>query len=149
MPCKILVLLSVLFFASCITNPVSSQLQPYVSCLKSYPSGLPCPKDSTQEWERAQVWLARHSQWKIQIATNALLQTYNPPSNHYIPSYSFMITKEPYGTNQNIIKIAMQCSNMFGGDPKPEDIEKAFYYYVESGVDILHGLGIRNLGAIN
>ena len=43
----------------------------------------------------------------------------------------------------------MQCNNMFGGDPKPEDIAKAFYYYVESGVDILTGLGFRNLGAIN
>jgi hypothetical protein len=93
-------------------------------------------------WERAQLWIVKHSKWKIQTATNVLIQTYNPTGSD--PSYGFTVTKEPAGNGRYRITIEMSCGNMFGCSPKAEDVERAFYHYVIHGEDLL--VGVRGLG---
>ena len=84
-------------------------------------------------WDRAQLWLVGHSKWKIQTATNAVIQTFSPAGSE--PSYGFTVTKEPDGTGAHRIRLSMSCGNMLGCSPKPVDVARAFYHYVETGED--------------
>jgi hypothetical protein len=108
-------------------------------------ASVQCASGCKEEWERAQLWLAKHSRWKIQLATDVLLQTFNPSQSE--PSYGFSATKEPSGGGAYIIRMEMVCGNMFGCNPKPVEVRNAFYYYVKHGTDLLSGqanlIGIR------
>ena len=99
-----------------------------------------CESDQCKEcWERAQLWLANHSQLKVQIATDVMLQTYNPAGSGVV--YAFSVTKEPLGAGRYKIVMDLACGNMFGCSPKPEDVTRAFYHYVRTGKDLLVGMG--------
>jgi hypothetical protein len=91
-----------------------------------------------EQWQRAQLWLAKHSNMKIQTSTEVLLQTYNPPSNSG-STYSFTVTREPLGNGQYRIFMEAPCNGMMCS-PKVEEIKKAFYYYVQTGKDLLIGV---------
>ena len=135
----ILVAFSVLMFISGCTS-VSSRLQPVLAPAQNMGDSVICCKDKCKiEWQRAQVWVAKHSKWKIQTATDVLIQTYNPAG--YDPSYGFTITKEPIPTRAkcSIIEMELYCGNPLGCDPRPSDVKKAFYYYITTGVDLLEG----------
>jgi hypothetical protein len=96
-----------------------------------------CDSGCASEWQRAQLWVAKHSRWKIQTATDVLLQTYNPSG--YEPTYGFTATKEPLVGGKYRISLAMDCGNPLGCDSRREDIQAAFYYYVATGNDVLAG----------
>lgn len=90
-------------------------------------------------WERAQVWLATHARYKIQIATDALLETYNPIDHD--PDYGFSVVKEPAPSGAHWIVMTTTCGNWFGCSPRAADVIRAFYYYVAHGSDVLAGRG--------
>jgi len=91
------------------------------------------------------LWIVKHSKWKIQTATDVLIETYNPTGDD--PSYGFTATKEPIGSGQYTIKLGLDCGNMLGCDPRQADIVAAFNYYVASGTDVLasmsHGSAVN------
>jgi len=94
--------------------------------------------DCPQYWQRAQLWLAKHSNMKIQTATDVLLQTFNPSSSSG-STYGFTVTKEPFADGQYKITMEAACSGMFCS-PKVEEVYKAFFYYVKTGTDLLQGV---------
>jgi hypothetical protein len=102
-------------------------------------NSVDCVAGCREEWERAQLWLVKHARYKIQIATDVLIQTFNPPQSE--PEYGFSITKEPAGGGRYAIRMEMACGNMFGCNPKPIDVRNAFYYYAKTGTDLLAGQG--------
>lgn len=91
-----------------------------------------------QDWERAQLWLAKHSLLKLQTSTDVLLQTYNP--SQYSPTYTFSVTREPVGSSQYRIAMDLSCGNPLGCNPNPVDVRTAFLYYVKTGQDVLVGV---------
>jgi hypothetical protein len=120
-------------------SPVSNRLQSTLAPTANIGDSITCQNGCKQEWERAQLWIAKHSKWKIQTATDVLIQTFNPTEGD--PSYGFSITKEPTGSGSYVIRMELACGNMFGCDPKPLDVKNAFYYYVKTGVDLLPAVG--------
>lgn len=94
-----------------------------------------CATGCAAEWQRAQVWLGKHSKWKIQVVTDAVIQTYNPTNQD--ASYGFSIIREPSTDGSAVISIDMQCGNPLGCDPTPRDVRRAFFHYVMSGKDVL------------
>jgi hypothetical protein len=96
-----------------------------------------CDSGCKPEWERAQLWLAKHSSMKVQIATDVMLETYN--STGYDPVYSFTVTKEPAGGGRYRIAARLTCGNPLGCDPNAGDIQDAYLYYVKTGKDVLAG----------
>lgn len=98
---------------------------------------LPCVGECKTEWQRAQLWLAKHSRWKLQATTDVILQTYNP-INHE-PSYGFSVAREPSADGYTIT-MSLGCGNAFGCDPLPTDVRRAFYQYVSTGTDVLVGM---------
>lgn len=92
-------------------------------------------QDCAEQWQRAQVWVVKHSHWKIQTATDVLIQTYNPTGS--MPTYGFSIMKEPLGNGRYRITMSLSCGNIFGcSPPTANQVKKAFYYYLASGNDL-------------
>ena len=46
-------------------------------------------------WRRAQLWLVANSRWKIQIATDVVIETYN--GDPYTPFRHYVLTRESLG----------------------------------------------------
>ena len=124
------------------------------ACLKAHPVELgaaagagpvTCDSNCTMAWERAQFWVAKHGAWKIQSATNILIQTYNPPEHD--TRYGISVMKEPLEGGRYTIKLALYCANWIRCDPRAADVAAAFNHYVATGVDILdtakHGSAIK------
>jgi hypothetical protein len=137
----IAVILVILLFGCSI---VSTRLQSTLAPAANIGDSITCQKGCKVEWERAQFWIAKHSNCMIQLSTDVLIRTFNPPQGE--PSYGFSITKEPAGPGRNVIQMQLACGNIFVCDPKPLDVKNAFYYYVKTGVDLLAGQD--NMGAI-
>ncbi|HKN65977.1 MAG TPA: hypothetical protein VJW73_06850, partial [Gemmatimonadaceae bacterium] len=101
--------------------------------------------DCKGDWERAQLWIVKHSKWKIQTATDVLVETYNP--SEYDPSFGFTATKEPLGNGRYKISLNAKCANFLGCDPREADVVAAFNHYVATGLDVLasinHGSAIH------
>lgn len=127
-------LLVVLVGCSMTSNRIQSALAPAVNM----PSGLFCEGACRDEWTRAQLWIANHAQWRIELATEAVIRTAHPLTSD--PSYSFSVTKEPRSGGA-MIRLTMACGNLYGCDPTQDDVGRAFYYYVKTGTDLLVGQG--------
>lgn len=92
-----------------------------------------CSGELCQEmWSRAQIWIAQNARMKIQIATDSVLQTYNPNND---PVYAMTATKEALGAGKYRVELALVCGNIFGCTSKPEDVRNIFYHYVNTGED--------------
>lgn len=100
----------------------------------AYAGPFMCDTDCKPAWERAQLWIVRHSKWKIQTATDVMIQTFSPVG--YDVSYGFVATKEPIGGGRYRISLAMRCGNI-SCDPGESDVRSAFNYYVAGGSDVL------------
>lgn len=66
-------------------------------------------------WQKAQLWVAKNSGWKIQLSNDVIIQTFGPGDSTNV---AYTITKEPL--SQDTYKIVMEasCGNMFGCVPK-------------------------------
>lgn len=100
--------------------------------------------DCTVQWQRAQVWLSRHSAWKIQTATDVMLETFN--ATHNDATYSFRVTREPLSGGRYDIRMEPVCQGhaITKCSPKAEDVKKAFFYYIDTGKDVLDGKNLAN-----
>ena len=58
-------------------------------------------------WRTAQVWVAQNSGMKLQIATDAIVDTYNPSS--YVSGWGVLVTRLPYIDGGEIIDIKATC----------------------------------------
>lgn len=138
------VLLVLVLFCLSGCSITSKRLQSTLVPASGIGDSVFCAQGCASEWARAQLWIVNHAHWKIQTANDVLIQTYNPGNSDV--SYGFTITKEPHSDGRSLIRLALACGNMFGCDPTPDDVRKAFYYYVKNGIDLLIGHGY--LGAI-
>jgi uncharacterized protein YceK len=115
---------------------VSKRLAPK---LEDIPDGgrVVCESPCAVEWQRAQAWLVKHSKWKLQIATDELLVTYDP--SMYDVSFGFTVTKRPERDGYSSIQLAAECANSWGCNPSRSDVNRLFSHYVEHGEDLLEG----------
>jgi hypothetical protein len=121
------------------------QLQSALAPARETPAFATCDSTTCREqWERAQVWIALHSKWKVQTATDVMIETYNP--TQYDPSYGFSVLKAPVGGGRYHIGLALKCGNAFGCSPSVQQVRTAFVHYVITGTDLLAGQ--RALGGI-
>jgi len=93
------------------------------------------PKCSTDaechaKMEAAQVFLSQTLSWKIQTATDALIQTYGPGSTE--ASTAAVVTKQPTGDGTYQIIIRAWCNNPLGCFPAPWEVAINFNRYVNN-----------------
>jgi len=70
-------------------------------------------------WDAAQLWVVHNADYKIQMVTNVLIETYNPGRNS--ADIAARITKEPIGNDEYKIVASIWCNNLFGCIPNPLD----------------------------
>jgi len=58
-------------------------------------------------WRTAQVWAVKNAGYKVQIATDAILQTYNPTSER--GGWAFQITRQPRLEGGEVFEIDASC----------------------------------------
>lgn len=109
-----LVGVSALVAAGCATSP--ERLARMEEAKKTAP--LCWDEDQcTRMWEAAQVWVARNSGYKIQIATTALIETYNSNDTRI----AMRVTKQHVQNGRYVIQAEAFCGNPFGCVPDALD----------------------------
>lgn len=102
--------------ASCATVPDAERMAMLDQINKTIPTCTGA-EDCNAKWEAAQLWVVHHAAYKIQTATNVLIETYNPASSS--PSIAARVTKEPMGGGKYRLLVKVWCDNMFGCIPDP------------------------------
>jgi hypothetical protein len=69
-------------------------------------------RECNEKWEVAQLWVVKNAGYKIQTATNVLIQTYNPSNSRV--EIAVQVTKEPLGGGRYQFIAKAWCDNMFG-----------------------------------
>ena len=106
-----------LALAGCITEPPPKPIHtPPLDCVGDDQCKL--------YWERAQVWVVKNSNWKIQIATDVLIQTYNAAGtlNHYT------LMREPQGGGVERITMTTGCGSTFSRCQVRSDVARRSLY---------------------
>ena len=67
------------------------------------------PGQCAEYWKRAQVWIAQNSRMKIQLATDAVIETFDPPNYPAVRGYR--ITRTPMADGIERISIASACNS--------------------------------------
>jgi len=98
----------------------------YIEKVKSFPLEFTIPASEAEEaWGRAQSFIGRFSSMKLQIVTDYVIQTYNPPSGTV--DFGYYVTKTPIGDS---VKISVQCvtGNMFAWEDAKLNAHILAYY---------------------
>jgi hypothetical protein len=100
--------------SGCATNPQTQYLQSRIAATTptcNQNIEMQCEK----MWEAAQVWIVKNSAYKLQIATDVLLETYNP--SQYDTGIAVRVLKEPTSNSSYKISVVVYCDNLFGCSP--------------------------------
>lgn len=81
-------------------------------------------------WQRAQAWIAGNSEWKIQTATDTVIQTFGPMQSRVAPAFSVIRQPNPDGSAR--ISIAAACGTRECSPRRTESVI-AFKRYVGGG----------------
>lgn len=100
----------------------SSANSPQVQAARSrYEATIPtCDGDADckAKWEAAQLWVVHNLAFKIQTATDVLIETYNGTDNSDT-RLAGRVTKEPLGGGRYKFVVYVGCRNPFGCGPNP------------------------------
>jgi len=131
----IVVLIASVFLFSCAAQaPFTQQETAFAQKANNYPTTFSLPNDKAEEaWARAQLFIAQYSNMKIQIATQYVLQTYNPVGA--VPIYGYNITRTPA---QNETRFTVQCmhSNMWSGKEAQQNASMLSYYMATGELEL-------------
>jgi len=85
-----------------------------VSCAAPQQATIPTPpitcragSECNEKWSRANGWIAQHSGYKVQIASDSLIRTMGPFSDD--PTMAFVVTKIAQGNDIYLISINGGC----------------------------------------
>jgi len=113
-----------------VKAPQSAEEQDYIQKVQSFPIKFTIPKSELPDaWGRAQSFISQYSDMKIQIATNNVIQTYNPSDSSINIGYS--VSNAPMGDN---VIVTVKCLNTYIGNVKRADFNAhALAYYMKTG----------------
>ncbi|SRR6266571_3051642 len=105
-----------LFLASCASAPLSPADQ---AAKADALRAIECGNKATCDlyWQRAQLWIARNSSWRIQTANDVLIQTFGPGNHETTLAYS--VVRENHADGSATIFPKTSCDNMFGCEEVP------------------------------
>lgn len=80
--------------------------------------------DCDVKWGRAVQYVLDHGAYRIQLQTDAMIQTAGPTPNS--PDLAIVINRIPLGEGRQRFELRGGCDNMFGCSPSV-DYAKAFF----------------------
>lgn len=75
-------------------------------------------------WRRAQAWVANNAGYKVQTATDTLIQTYS--GGAYETRWSFKVVREPLTRTKDRVRFAASCGQVNLCGASPERMEAQF-----------------------
>lgn len=102
--------------AGCAVAPTADQQARQVALNNAAPTCIN-KDDCSAKWDAAQLWVVHHAAYKIQTASNVLIETFNPGDGD--TGLAASVTKEPTGAGKYKLLISLWCGNMFGCDSDP------------------------------
>jgi hypothetical protein len=133
-------LASLIGCATCPTTPPSTlarmQALPQTSEMRHLLEADECD----MRWQRAQVWLGRHSPWKLQLETEVVLDSYDPLRTGEA-KYGFRVFLEPKPDAKCYIdfQVIWDYEGSCEASPPPDLVARAFYHYIDTGEDVIYG----------
>lgn len=118
---------AITFLQSCATSPERLALIEFAE------STMPVCVDDADcriKWEAAQLWVINNAAYRLQIATDVLLETYNPTD--YTTQLGMRVTKEPLGGGQYRFNISAYCANLLGCARDPVEVKIAFNEHISA-----------------
>ena len=97
---------ALLVFASCASAPPPEKVSQFRSTIPTCENADDCKA----KWEAAQLWVVHNAAYKIQTATDVLIETYNSTDT----GIAVRVTKEPLGGGRYQILVTVGCGNPFG-----------------------------------
>lgn len=122
-----------IIFISCATTSMlklTPEEQTYLEKARAFPLEFTILKSEADEaWGRAQSWVGKFSSMKLQIATDFVIQTYNPGFTDV--DFGYYVTKTPMGDN---VQITVKCitGNWFCGTDAKTNAH-ILAYYIKTG----------------
>src|ERR1700761_4741502 len=100
--------------AGCSTQ---GQVDPDVMQIATTPLTCSSKAQCDTWWQRAQTWVTSHSKYKVETATDTLIQTSGPDGGKRALAYQITRTANPDGTAT--IGFAAHCDGSLGCKPNP------------------------------
>lgn len=111
--------------AGCSTQ---GQVDPDVMQIATTPLTCSNKAECDVWWQRAQTWVTNHSEYKIEFANDALIQTAGPDGGKRALAYEITRAANPDGTAT--IGFAAHCDSSMGCKPNPWVAGADFKQYV-------------------
>lgn len=119
---------TIILITGCAGREVSPEIQAYDMRVMSQPTTFSIPTEKAEEaWSRAQQFIATLSSFRIQTATEYVIQTYMMKSSW--PKYGYSVTRTINGNNANFV-VKGYCTNMFRGDDAEYNAHALAHYMV-------------------
>lgn len=80
-------------------------------------------------WSRAQLFVVQKTNYRLQIVTDAVIQTYGPISN-YDTSLAFTVTRETAADGSGVIRMIARCGSAAQCLPPPTLAGQQFRDYL-------------------
>ena len=80
------------------------------------------------DWSKSQAWVATHSAYRVQVVSDALIQTEGPRTGD--PHYAFTIVREIQPDGSGTIQMHGRCGNMFGCTTSPQEEGSSLQAYL-------------------
>jgi hypothetical protein len=109
--------------AGCATT-TSDEEMAYAQERATHPPVCETTAQCDEMWSRALRWVVDNSEYRVQLQTDALIQTYGPTPNSSYPAY--LISKDAIGSGVYQISFRAGCDNMFGCNPDTTMAHAAF-----------------------
>ncbi|PMS37618.1 hypothetical protein B0G57_11035 [Trinickia symbiotica] len=84
-------------------------------------------------WHRAHDWVTRHSAYKVETATDSLIESAGPEGGS--GKLAYQITKTANADGSATIGFAAHCDSMLGCRPDPWQAGAAFKQFVKTGTE--------------
>src|ERR1700742_719421 len=117
--------------AGCTTR---GQVNPDVMQIATTPLSCSNTSECSVWWQRALTWVSSHSAYKIEAATDSLIQTAGPDGGKRALAYQITRTSNNDGTAT--IGFAAHCDSSLGCKPNPWEAGADFKEFVRSGAPV-------------
>lgn len=105
----------ILALAASLAGCANNAVRPETEALAREPVICETKAQCDFYWQRAQVFIATYSRYRIQTATDTVLETYGPLGSNVELAYKVIRISNTNGSAQ--ITINAGCANMFGCSP--------------------------------
>ena len=127
-----LIVVGIFLLAGCAAKQVSPEIQAYDSRVMAQPTTFSVQIEKSEEvWSRAQQFIATLSSFRIQTATNYVIQTYMTESSW--PKYGYSVTRTTNGDRATFV-VQCFCTNMFSKDRATYNAHALAHYMVTGEV---------------